>query len=160
MEKIRLKGRLKLAARNIETGEVEQIMDSHNMIVNNALLSMIYLIGDHTDASPIGIIKFGTGTSEPTHTDTDVTNPTAGIITEKHYEDDNATITFDYLLGTADGNGKVITECGLYTESGVLFARRLLPNPINKTASIALEGTWSITFGQYETEETTEENND
>jgi len=43
-------------------------------------------------------------------------------------------------------NGLAIMEIGLFSEDDNLFARKVRSEPLNKTADLYIEGTWTITY--------------
>ena len=55
-------------------------------------------------------------------------------------------MAFSFSLSPAEANGKAISEFGLFTVSGLLFARKVRAAPLYKEADISLAGTWTITF--------------
>jgi hypothetical protein len=57
-------------------------------------------------------------------------------------------VRFDFVFGPNDANGISIMEFGLFTQDGVMFARRIRANgkPIGKDEDISIEGYWIIRF--------------
>jgi hypothetical protein len=53
---------------------------------------------------------------------------------------------FPFGCSTSQANGVAISEFGLLTAGGVLFARKTRPAPIYKTSAISFQGTWTITL--------------
>lgn len=147
---LKLKGRVHLEAKDVNTGKVLYTFDDHNIIVNGALLATVKLLGNTASPSPITKIAFGTSATAPQYTDSNIQNPFVKNLDDVHIESNNTSVTFDFSLGTGEDNGVTIAEIGLMCTDGTLFARRTFPSPIVKNVNVALEGTWTITIAQGE----------
>lgn len=55
-------------------------------------------------------------------------------------------VSFAISLGAVEGNGLVLSEYGLLTDSGALYARLVRTSALVKDASIMIQSTWTISF--------------
>lgn len=123
---------------------VEEWQD-HNLVVNAAREQMTRLIASATEDKFINRIAFGTNGSEPDVSDTLITNQFVKPISAYSFPK-TGEVRFDWLLKETENNGMAISEMGLLTADGKLFARKVRQNPLNKASDISLEGHWIISF--------------
>lgn len=142
-EKINLKGIF-----HVNVIKNKKIIDSytdHNMIVDLCRSNLARLMAGDSSGSPIGKISFGTSNRATESTDTTITNPYTKNIDGYSFPE-SGRVTFNWSLATTEANGKSILEFGLLSANGVLNARKVRINPINKESDISLQGTWTIIF--------------
>ena len=162
----RPRGIFKMTVR--KAGEIIEVYEDHNMIVNNAKLLMAHLIGGDTSGRSITKIGFGTNNATPLPDNASLTNPYVkqiGSISFPGFSTDDINVgpifglpddlivayygyqvQFDWELLTTEGNGRAISEFGLISENNTLFSRRARNNPIHKESDISIEGSWIITL--------------
>jgi hypothetical protein len=160
------RGIFKMTVR--KAGEVIEVYEDHNLIVNNSKLLLAHLIGGDTTGTSITKIGFGTNGASPLPDDAVLKNPFLKTIKTSSYpgftteEVDFAPILglseslvltwygyqvqFDWELLTTEGNGHSISEFGLLSGNNTLFSRKSRGSPIVKEADISIEGSWIITL--------------
>jgi len=119
-----------------------------NLIVTAGRAQMAQLIGGAGTA--VTQIAFGTGSVAPAPGDVGLTGaftknittlvPGTGVTFPT-----STQARFTWTLETTENNGMSITEYGLFTLGGVLFARKVR-SAIAKTSAIRIVGTWTINF--------------
>lgn len=126
--------------RIIETYEDE------NLIVLTGRTAVRNILSDTSlgNQGCITRVAAGTASTDTAPEDEDLTDKTWGTIIDVEYPDDYSS-RFIWELGYGEGNGKTITEYGLYTENESLFARKVRP-PLVKDSFISLRGEWTILF--------------
>lgn len=126
-------------------GELVEVYEDKNLIVDGARLTMARLLGGDVTNRSITQIGFGIGTSAPAAGNTGLTGaflkPTDGV----SYPASNQ-VRFAFSLGTTEFNGQPISEFGLFTAGGTLYARKVRAAPLNKDTDLSFSGTWTITF--------------
>lgn len=143
-----LKGEIKVKV--YKDGKLFSTFSEHNIIVNSALFNTVKLIAGDSGASYITKLGVGTNGNPPSYTDADLQDKYIRGLVGYVLENDQKSVTFNFVLDTDEANGKTLREIGLFCENEILFSRRVFPNPIEKTVNIALEGTWTITLNQGE----------
>lgn len=135
---------------------------ANNMVVNGGRQAVANLLGGRdagTNNHVVTHVSWGIYDEAPRFTDTTL-SPQPGLTTGGENEiayngtDRKKLISsvdwpvpfvtrFECLLGNDECNGYTLREMGLWTASGVLFARKTLV-PIVKTSDLALSFTWNI----------------
>jgi hypothetical protein len=159
------KGIFKMTIR--KAGEVIEVYEDHNLIVNNAKLLLAHLLGGDTTGKSVTKIGFGTNNASPLPDDAALKNPYVksvktisypGFVTEEvnwgpilgtndlilpwyGYQ-----VQFDWELTTTEDNGHAISEFGLISGNNTLFSRKSRSSPIVKESDISIEGSWIITL--------------
>lgn len=141
-EQLKVRGEITL--KIYKNGRVIERWQDHNIVVNLGRTILSKLLGGAGAAYVLTQIGFGTGTGAEAVGNTALTNAVIKNLGAVTYPAFNA-VRFAWTLETNEGNGKAITELGLFTTGGELFSRRVR-SVINKTADIRLEGTWTIYF--------------
>lgn len=139
-----IKGEIKIIATNVKTGQIVDVFEDHNLVVNGGRVAAAALINGVTTGNNVTRIGFGTNGAIPALTDTNLTdrfikNLSGGI------PNGGGSVIFSFSLNEDEANGKAIQEMGLFTASGALFARKNRAL-INKTSDIRFDGTWTIKF--------------
>jgi hypothetical protein len=137
------KGVFKLEVKNLK-GEIIETYIDNNLIVDKARFNMARLISIVGNNSYITKIGFGIGTTAPDVADLNLTSATEFSFDSITYPD-NTSVSFNWSLGVSDMNGVAITEFGLISNSGDLFARKTRV-AINKESDFTITGTWTIIF--------------
>lgn len=131
--------------RVYQRGQLLQVIDERNLIVNVARRTMARLTGgDVTDRS-ITQIGFGSSGTEATVEDTALTTPFLKDLESVEYPTDQS-VAFNFELATDEANGLEIIEFGLLCANGDLFSRKVRTGPIEKDEDISLSGKWTIYF--------------
>lgn len=129
---------------DLETGQ-KTTHKVHNLVVNSGLnlLRDALLNGS---VSPITKIGFGTN-------DTVAELANTGLVSEL-FKDNLLSVTAapqslvcQYYLNEFTGNGQTLREAGLFTTSNVLYARVVLPEPIEKSNLVTASFTWTLDWG-------------
>ena len=112
-----------------------------------------YLFGFRAPVSDFACQKFGVGTGLTVARTTDVAleapillsgQPTKNIDFVDYVNPYVARVI--YTLGTADANGYMISETGLFSGSNAMMARKVQAVTINKTSDFGPTLTWRIRF--------------
>ena len=145
-DEMAIKGEVSIRGYN-ERGELVLEKDIRNLVVNvgKGVLATMLRLGSTTQI--VNGIAFGTGAATPTLADTALTGAFAKTINSSSNPTVNSA-QFNWALEYNENNGMMIREFGLIidrTGSNTLFSR-IVSEPIAKTASLRLEGTWKITF--------------
>lgn len=142
--RFKARGRFQLKVVDAYTREVVQEVDEENLVVTSGMVLLSQLLGGSASGSQVTTISVGTNATAPQATDTAITGAFSKAIDSATYAD-TGSVTFNFTLDVGDANGMTIAECGLFSASGALFARKT-PNPITKTDAVKLIGTWTIQF--------------
>ena len=126
-------------------GILVHVDDHPNIIVNLAKEVQARLIGGDVTNRSITQIGVGTGTGAAAATNTSLTNPFLKALSGVTYPVAGQA-QFAFTIAAGEANGLAITEFGLFTAGGVLFARRVRGGALVKDADLALTGTWTITY--------------
>ncbi|HYG50492.1 MAG TPA: hypothetical protein VD905_06295 [Flavobacteriales bacterium] len=127
-----------------KNGNVVESFEDRNLIVDKARYNMARLISAAGNNYYIDAIGFGVGTNEANVADLALTGSVEFAFDSIEYPDNN-TVAFNWSLGENDANGMAITEFGLISNNGDLFARKVRA-AINKTNDFTINGTWKIIF--------------
>lgn len=141
-ENIKATGSVFLQIRDADTGRLIEQSEEHNLVVNLGRKNVARLLGGDATGKAITQIAVGEGTAAPAKGDTDLTNKFTKAIGSVSYPTDNS-VQFNFEIGTADANGKNITELGLFNDNGVLFSRKTRA-AIAKTSAVVITGIWTI----------------
>lgn len=123
---------------------VEEFIEK-NLIVASSKQMLSRLLGGSVTNNSVSQIGFGTNAASPVAGNTALTNATLKNLDSITYPD-ASSVSFNFSLGSAEANGKAISEFGLLSPNGVLFARRVRSAPLNKESDMSLAGSWIITF--------------
>ena len=136
-------------------GKRELHFAERNLIVSAAklyLLSGLYTLGVTSD--PITALQVGTGgtvdpgglfpkTEDPTQTGLNTTLLSVGLTYTVNSA--NYSVTFIATVDQGTGNGSLITEAGLFKQSGLVFSVKNFPG-VPKTSAFGLNIQWTIGF--------------
>ena len=136
-------GRLRLAI--FSRGRLIETFDEDNIVVDGYKNTHSRLIGG--DTANYRVTQFAVGTSglAAAAGNTVLTSQFIKAVSSVAYPAASQT-QFGFSLLSGEANGKAISEFGLLTAAGVLYARRVRATPLNKTTDISFTGTWTITF--------------
>lgn len=128
-----------------DDGRVETIHQD-NVIVNNGRDRIAALIAEDSTAFPSHI---GIGTSA---TAAAVTDTALGAEVDRNAIvtsfASSGVATFKAFFSKSEANGNTIAEVGMFDQAagGTMFCRSVLSSTVAKTASLALNITWTWTF--------------
>lgn len=163
---MRMKGTLVVHVKEGGTGRVLRTIHKRNTITFDAGDIVRSLLAQRTptsDPAPLeyslGSMRFGTSTTAATRFDTDLISEVSGVRQEltdaKKVNGIQGELSLLATLGTADANGSILSEAGLFTRGTawdaavagtlLLFARQIHA-AIVKTSSISLDYTWTLQF--------------
>ena len=126
-----------------------------NLFVDQGRQLLAFCFGFRSPVSDFTCQKFGvgTGTTAPAVTDVALQSPitlaSVGSITAPILGVDFLTpfvVRVSYQIALGDANGFLITERGLFSGNGTLFARHVSAAGINKTSDFSPTLTWRIRF--------------
>jgi len=116
-----------------------------NLIVIGARQQLANVLASESSNIFINRIAFGTNGDVPEYSDTLITNQFVKSFSGYTFPSPGE-VQFNWLLKETENNGMAISEFGLLTSDGSLFARKTRSFPINKDLDISLEGHWIISF--------------
>lgn len=123
----------------------ELCMDEKNLIVNGARTAHAHLLGGDVANRSITTIGFGTSGAAPNVADTGLTGAFTKAVAATSYPD-AYSVKFDFSLLAGEDNPQAISEFGLFTQGGALYARKIRSSPLNKDADLSFSGSWTISF--------------
>lgn len=132
-----------LIMRIFKKGRLVEEHADHNMIVDMARYQMVRLVAGDVSGRHITKIAFGTNGNLPKLTDKAITNSFTKAITRFKFPSNNK-VQFDWDLSVSENNGMAISELGLLTDDGTLFARIIREKPFYKESDISIEGQWTL----------------
>lgn len=139
-----LRGHFLLDLRRASDGALIERFEDDNLIVNGAKDQLARLVAGDTASRHITHIGFGVGTAAAAPTNTGLTGAFWKPIASVSYPA-TGQVAFAWALGAGEADGMAITEFGLRTAGGVLFARKVR-NPIHKSDDLTLSGVWTLIF--------------
>ncbi len=126
-------------------GEIIEVMDDENLIVNGSKTVLSNLLGGNVANNSITQIGFGTNGTAPVVGNTALTGAFVKSVDSVTYPSSNIA-QFNFSLGSTEDNGMSIAEFGLLTAGNTLFCRRVRGSALVKNTSITLSGNWQISF--------------
>ncbi|RKP44688.1 hypothetical protein D7S86_27035 [Pararobbsia silviterrae] len=128
-------------------GALIEEFDDHNLIVIGSQATHAHLLGGDVANRSLTQIGFGTNATAEVFANAALTGAYMNSLGTPTYPATNE-VSFPFSLGSADVNafGLSISEFGLLTAGGVLYARRTRALPLNFNSDLSLSGTWVISF--------------
>jgi hypothetical protein len=126
-------------------GKLIEVFEEKNLVVIGSQLAHAKLLGGDVTGQSVTQIGFGTGAVAPVFANTTLTSAYTKAIDGHSYPATNQ-VQFAFSLGTAEANAKAISEFGLLTAGGALYARKTRTLPLNKDVDLTFSGTWTISF--------------
>lgn len=126
-------------------GVLFDVMDENNLIVVGSQQTHARMLGGDVASRSVTQIAFGTNGAAPSFANTAITGAYDKAVDSVTYPAANQ-VQFAFSLGTAENNGMAISEFGLLTAGGVLYARKTRSAALNKDTDLSLSGTWTISF--------------
>lgn len=123
------------------------LADGANLVMDVAPELVAHLLGGDGSGAVITSIGLGTSNTAPTGGDVELTDPLTKALDTRGYPAPGS-VEFFWSLGLAEAVGMTIQELGLITASGTLIARKVLPNPITKSAAMGLTGSWRLDISE------------
>lgn len=145
-----------LSARLDYTNGVQKQLFVHkeNVITNASKQALVPPLYTSVTSDPVNTFKIGTGgTIDPQGQYPKTVDGTlTSLFTEinsysivSHLFPDPYSVTFLVDVPTADGNGSLINEAGMFTESGTMFNIKTFP-AIPKTSDFSIHFEWTIRY--------------
>jgi hypothetical protein len=128
-----------------ENGRLIERVSEPNLVVTGAAAIQAALLGGSVANMSVTQIGFGTGSAIPVVGNSSLTGPFLKAIDSVTYPV-AGSVTFNFTLATGEDNGMSISEYGLLTAGGLLFARKVRAAPLPKTSAISLSSSWTIVF--------------
>jgi len=147
-EKIGMKGRCFVCARDAGTGKLVLGKWFDNLIVTTGRVHVAELLGGYPRRP--SHIAVGTGATAPVAGNTTLgTEVFRKIITRRRSPSapNNYKIIFQMFLTTAEANGNTLTEAGIFNRAALgSMLSRVTYTGIAKTSSITVTYTWEISI--------------
>lgn len=135
--------------RVYKRGELIETFEQKNLIVVGSQQTHAHLLGGDVANRSVTEIAFGIGTAAAAFGNTTLTSPYAKTLDGVTYPASNQ-VQFAFSLGLAGADtgayGMAISEFGLMTPGGVLYARKVRSAPLNFNSDISFQGSWTISF--------------
>ncbi|KLU21977.1 hypothetical protein EOS_33080 [Caballeronia mineralivorans PML1(12)] len=128
-------------------GKLIEHFEEKNLIVIGSQQTHALLLGGSVTGQSVTQFGIGTNATAPVFGNTTLTGQYANAITGVSYPAMNE-VQFAFAMGSADtpAFGMAISEFGLLTTVGTLYARKARSAPLNFASDISLSGTWVISF--------------
>ncbi|MCD9228932.1 hypothetical protein ACPPTR_10490 [Ralstonia pseudosolanacearum] len=126
-------------------GELIEVFEEKNLIVVGSQQTHAKLLGGDVASQSVTRIGFGTNGTAPAFSNSSLTGAYTKAVDAVSYPAANQA-QFALSLGTGEANGMAISEFGLITAGGTLYARKTRSTPLNKGDDITLAGTWTVSF--------------
>lgn len=128
-------------------GVLIEHFEQKNLIVIGSQATHAALLGGNVAGNSVTQFAVGTNATPPVFGNVAITGQYANEITSVTYPASNQ-VQFAFAMGTADAaaDGMAISEFGLLTTSGTLYARKTRTAPLNFASDISFSGTWTISF--------------
>lgn len=138
-------GHVKYDARR--AGKLIERIDEKNLIVIGSQLAHSNLLGGNFTGYNVSQFAVGTNSTAPAFGNTAITGQYKNALTGVTWPASNE-VQFSFAMGSADSGafGMAISEFGLLTAWGALYARKTRAQPLNFASDIAFSGTWTISF--------------
>lgn len=137
------RGRLEFVVRR--GGRVIESFCENNLVVDASKLPLSRLVGGSVAGQSITSIAFGTNGVAPAAGNTTITAPFTKAVDSVEYPATNQ-VKFNFSLSSTEANGMSISEFGLLTGGGTLFARKTRAAALAKDSDLSLTGSWTLTF--------------
>jgi len=123
-------------------GILAESAEESNLVVDGHKAIHAALLAGGTDfVTQFGV---GVGAIAPAAGNSALSSPFIKALDSNNHSSNSATFAFS--LGSGEANGMAISEFGLLTTAGALYARRVRVSPLTKTSLVSIAGTWTITF--------------
>ena len=143
-----MRGTLCIDIIRVRDQRVVDRRETRNLVMTAGYDELIRVLGGTAPASHfVSRMQFGTGGTAPAAGDASLSMPITPIkdIATVTYPTggDPFRIIFEAFLLSAEGNGFLISEAGLYSVASILVARAVFPS-VAKTSDHALHATWQV----------------
>lgn len=132
-----------------ERGKLIETFDEQNLIVIGSQQVHAKLLGGAVTNQSVTQIGYGTNGTAPVFGNTALTSPYTKLLDSVTYPNTNQ-VQFNFSLGVGGTDtgayGLAISEFGLLTASGTLYARKTRTAPLNFNSDISFQGSWTISF--------------
>jgi hypothetical protein len=136
-----------LEVRERKSGKLIECFQEKNLVVIGSQPTHAALLGGNVSNNSVTKMGFGTNGTAPVFGNTTLTGQYVNAIVSTTYPVSNE-VSFQFQLGNTDAgaDGMAISEFGLLTTAGVLYARKVRATPLNFNSDISLTGSWIISF--------------
>jgi len=136
-----------LEVRERKSGKLIERFKEKNLIVIGSQPTHAALLGGNVTNNSVTKMGFGTNGTTPIFGNTTLTGQYQNAIVAATYPLSNQ-VSFQFQLGNTDpgADGMAISEFGLFTTAGILYARKVRATPLNFNSDISLTGSWIISF--------------
>ena len=135
--------------RIYRSGELIEVFEGSNLIVVGSQQIQAKLLGGSVANQSVTQMGFGTNGTVPVFSNTALTGAYTKALDSVSYPASNQ-VQFNFSLGVGGADtgahGLAISELGLLTPTGTLYARKTRSTPINFDGDIALSGTWTVSY--------------
>ena len=123
----------------------DEVCLGSNLVVDGGRQLTAYLLGNKSPTSDYVISTFqvGTGTTAPIVADTGMQNSVLSKAIEGVDYPAPFVLRVEMQLGPSDANGYLLTEFGLFSGNGTLFARKIITG-FNKASSLSPVFFWRV----------------
>ena len=131
-------------------GRVQRELETHNIVTDSGLDFIRDAMTPGTAASGgLNRCAFGSGSVAPAASDTELDNEIDSLrVFVTAAETTAGRLVISTYLSESDGNGNTISEIGLISATGVLYARALVAPPIEKTNGEAVSVIWTLDWNR------------
>jgi len=134
--------------------ERHEVVVGHNLFVDNGRQLLAYAFAFRAPLANYTCQKFGVGTGTTAARVTDVALEAPIQFSDGYWTKAVDLIDFlsafvvrvSFSLGTADANGYIISEMGLFSGNDTLIARKIRTVSLNKTSDFSPTLTWRCRF--------------
>ncbi|MDO3620239.1 hypothetical protein Q3O98_03915 [Ralstonia pseudosolanacearum] len=126
-------------------GELVEVFEEKNLIVVGSQQAHAKLLGGDVAGQIVTTIGFDTNGTAPAFSNNALIGAYSNSVDTVSYPSSNQ-VQFAFSLGLGEANGMAISEFGLITAGGALYARKTRSTPLNKADDITMAGTWTVSF--------------
>jgi len=147
MDEIKLRGVVTVTVQ----GDTVEVVRQKNLITDDGLRNVIYLLGGLPNQEKIAYLALGTGSGavsvSSTQLEGEVMRSPATISTSQtNFTDDTLVLTNSFI----PSQDYTLNEAGIFTVSsgGTLFSRVVFASSVVASAGVGVDVTWNIVVGR------------
>lgn len=130
-------------------GELVEVFKEPNLIVVGSQQIQAKLLGGAVTNQSVTQIGYGTNGTGLAFSNTSLTGAYMKVLDSVSYPNTNQ-VQFNFSLGVGGtdtgAHGLAISEFGLLTAAGTLYARKTRSAPLNFDGDVSLSGTWIVSY--------------